>query len=121
MEKIRKPRLFDRNMLIVCEDTNTAPNYLLRLKETAITRGCWDSIEILPKPPLDQTAEQPPQNNPHKTPRSQIVQKQHFSFENTDIDFDFSNGGLFTPNQEKNDSYCAKYRLFRTKIKVSSR
>jgi len=28
MAVIKKGRPFERNMLIVCEDTNTAPNYL---------------------------------------------------------------------------------------------
>ena len=37
----------------------------------------------------------------NQTPRRQIVQKQHFSFENTWIDFELSNGGIFEPNQEK--------------------
>lgn len=70
MEKIRKPRPFDRNMLIVCEDTNTAPNYLLRFKEQALADSCWDYIEILPKPPLEiKEVSQHPLSNEHKTPR----------------------------------------------------
>lgn len=70
MERIRKPRPFDRNMLIVCEDTNTAPNYLLRLKEKALADSCWDYIEILPKPPLEiKEVSQHPLSNEHKTPR----------------------------------------------------
>ncbi|NJN34301.1 MAG: RloB domain-containing protein [Saprospiraceae bacterium] len=55
MEKIRKPRLFDRNMLIVCEDSHTAPNYLLGLKRLALAQNSWDYIEILPKPPLEMS------------------------------------------------------------------
>lgn len=71
MERIKKPRLFDRNMLIVCEDTNTAPNYLLRLKEMALGHSCWDYIDILPKPPLEiEVVEQHPLSNEHKTPRT---------------------------------------------------
>jgi RloB-like protein len=50
MDKIRKPRPFERNMIIVCEDSITAPNYLAELRKKAIENGCWDYIEILPKP-----------------------------------------------------------------------
>ena len=99
MERIRKPRQFDRNMLIVCEDTNTAPNYLLRLKETAIANGCWDTIEILPKPPLDNQPPEPrPQNNPHKSARLKR------NFQNTEGS-DFLEFELENENREQPVSY----------------
>jgi RloB-like protein len=86
MGKIRKPRPFERNILIVCEDTNTAPNYLYGLKKVALAEFCWDCIEIHPKPPLDtEGVIQPIANNPHKTPRK----KRLFIEANTEEWLDF--------------------------------
>lgn len=68
MTRIKKPRAFGRNMLIVCEDTNTGPNYLHYLKAIAIKSQCWDYIEIFPKPPL-QINEENQTSNPHKSAR----------------------------------------------------
>ena len=70
MERIKKGLPFERNMVIVCEDTNTAPNYLLRLKEISISQGCWDYIEIYPTPPFEQVVNnESATTNPHKTQR----------------------------------------------------
>jgi RloB-like protein len=65
---IRKPRALGRNMVLVCEDSHTAPNYLFSLKKKAMDTLCWDYIEIYPKPPIDvETPESV--ENPHKTLR----------------------------------------------------
>lgn len=68
MARIKKPRPYERNMLIVCEDTNTGPNYLYYLKAIAIKSQCWDYIEISPKPPF-QIEEENQTSNPHKSAR----------------------------------------------------
>ncbi len=94
MEKIRKPRPFDRNMLIVCEDSHTAPNYLSGLKRLALAQNSWDYIEILPKPPLEiadlegentEGGEKSAENQ-HKTSRPQrqfrnMAQEEWLEFE----------------------------------------
>jgi|GEM_PF-2239963 hypothetical protein len=70
MAVIKKGRPFERNMLIVCEDTNTAPNYLSPLKDLSISHQCWDYIEIYPKPPIESEREiAQAAVNPHKTGR----------------------------------------------------
>jgi hypothetical protein len=68
MARIKKPRPYERNMLIVCEDTNTGPNYLYYLKAIAIKNQFWDYIEISPKPPL-QIEEENQTSPPHKSAR----------------------------------------------------
>jgi hypothetical protein len=71
---IRKPRTLGRNMIIVCEDSNTAPNYLFSLKNKAMEMSCWDYIEIYPKPPIDIPTEVV--ENQHKTPRKKRIFKE---------------------------------------------
>lgn len=69
MTRIAQPRSFHQTMVIVCEDSHTAPNYLSHLKKQAIDTGCWDYIEISPKPPIE-TIIPTVQVNTHKTKRS---------------------------------------------------
>lgn len=81
MTVIKKGRPFERNMLIVCEDTNTAPNYLSPLKDLSISLQCWDYIEIYPKPPIESELEiAQAAVNPHKTGRK----KRQFEAASTD-------------------------------------
>ncbi|MDI9879251.1 RloB family protein [Flectobacillus longus] len=68
MTRIAKPRSFHQTLVIVCEDSHTAPNYLFHLKKQAIDTGCWDYIEISPKPPIE-TIIPTQQENTHKTKR----------------------------------------------------
>ncbi len=68
MTRIAKPRSFHQTMIIVCEDSHTAPNYLSHLKKLAIDKKCWDYIEISPTPPID-TIIPTNRENTHKTKR----------------------------------------------------
>lgn len=68
---VRKPRSLGRNMIIVCEDSVTAPNYLKNLRQEAITAGYWDYIEIVPKPKdINDVEDEISNENSHKTPRT---------------------------------------------------
>lgn len=59
-----------RNILIVCEDTVSGPNYFYRLATLAKESRCWDYIEISPTPPLLREEDVGEVNSsPHKTPR----------------------------------------------------
>ena len=70
MIRLRKAREEGKNMVIVCEDTHTAPLYLVHLTEQAIENGIWDAIEIYPAPPIiEEKSEFKKQPNPHKTAR----------------------------------------------------
>ncbi len=69
MTRIAQPRSFYQPMIIVCEDSHTAPNYLSHLKKQAIDTKCWDYIEIFPKPPIEAITENT-QENTHKTKRA---------------------------------------------------
>lgn len=66
----RKPKY---SILIVCEGTNTEPNYFKGIREEVMKdENIWTegvSISIKPKPPIEEEEEEAPLQ-PHKTPRT---------------------------------------------------